>query len=119
MPESQSTIARHTTASNRAGELSFSVAVTSEGLIIGGEGSQQAPPLPAIPFPPNTDWNTQFAAWASTKIVSPRVVSLRALTPNVVEVWIKAFIVATEVEAQETIATSVPPEVALPNTDTE
>jgi hypothetical protein len=119
MPESQSTIARHTTASNPAGELSFSVAVTSEGLIIGGEGSQQAPPLPAIPFPPNTDWNTQFAAWASTKIVSPRVVSLRALTPNVVEVWIKAFIVATEVEAQETIATSVPPEVALPNTDTE
>ena len=97
MPESQSTIARHTTASGRAGELSFGVAVTSEGLILGGEGSQQDTPT-AIPFPPNTDWKTQFAAWASTKMVSPRVVSLRELTPNVVEVWIKAFIVATEAE---------------------
>ena len=96
--------------------VTLDVALTSEGLLLGGQGPQRDT-LVTIPLPLDTGSKPPSAAWSSAKMVSLRVVSLRELKPNVVEVLIKAFIVATEAEAPETIATLVAPEMPLPGTD--
>jgi hypothetical protein len=104
--------------SDRTGELTLDVALTSEGLILGGQGPLRNT-LVTIPLPLDTGSKPPCAAWSSAKMVSLRVVSLRELKPNVVEVLMKAFIVATETEAQGTVAALAPPEMPLPDTPPE
>jgi hypothetical protein len=110
MHKIQSTIANHTASSDRTGELILDVALTSDGLILSGQAPQRDP-VTACPPCSATDLKPQFDALSPAQIVSPRVVSLTELAPNVFEVWVKAFIVAAKVEAQEAVSMPVAPDL--------
>jgi hypothetical protein len=111
MRKMQSTIANHTAFSDRTGELILDAALTSDGLILSGQAPQRDPVTVSPPCAA-TDLKPQFDALSPAQIVSPRVVSLTELAPNVFEVWVKAFIVATKVQAQEAVSMPVAPDLA-------